>query len=72
MTCCIGGNEAAEQTKELTMEKSSKTNYWAVLQGRDVLFSGSFNDCWKHLTDCYAAETVASLTERGIRIGRVN
>ena len=54
------------------MEKSSKTNYWAVLQGREVLFSGSFNDCWTHLTERFSAETVASLTEQGIRIGRVN
>lgn len=53
------------------MEKSKKY-YWAVFQGRDVLFEGSFNDCWKHLTEQYSNETVANLVKSGIRISRSN
>ena len=53
------------------MEKSKKY-YWAVFQGRDVLFEGSFNDCWQHLVSSYCNQTVRSLVERGIRISRSN
>lgn len=53
------------------MEKSKKY-YWALFHGEDVIFEGSFNDCWKHLTEQYADETVANLVKQHIRISRSN
>ncbi len=53
------------------MEKSPK-HYWAVYEGENVLFSGSFNDCWKHFVTSLGSHTVSALAERGVRIGRHN
>ena len=53
------------------MDKSGK-HYWAVLQGRDILFQGSHSDCWAHLVEQYGKFTVADLVKKGIRIGRCN
>ncbi|WP_020474489.1 hypothetical protein [Zavarzinella formosa] len=53
------------------MEKS-KRYYWAVFEGRQPIFEGSFNDCWKHLVATFGHETVAHLTANGIRISRSN
>ena len=59
----------SDKTKEKTMEKSRKY-FWAVFQGRDVLFEGSFKECWQHLVDNYCNSTVRTLVEQGIRVGR--
>jgi hypothetical protein len=67
----IGGNEASGKTKEKTVDKSKKY-YWAVFQGRDPIFEGSFNDCWHHLMGNFCNETVKTLVKRGIRIGRLS
>lgn len=53
------------------MEKS-KRYYWAVFEGREPIFEGSFKDCWQHLMGSYANVTVRTLVERGIRIARSN
>ena len=53
------------------MEKSPK-HYWAVYEGKEVVFSGSFNECWEHLGERYADEKVSALFEDGIRIARSN
>ena len=53
------------------MDKSKK-HYWAVFQGRDAIFEGSFNDCWHHLMGAFCDETVKTLVKRGIRIGRLS
>ncbi|OWK39512.1 hypothetical protein [Fimbriiglobus ruber] len=52
------------------MQKSR--NYWAVFQGREVLFEGSFSDCWTQLTEQFGKQTVSSLVKNGIRIGRLS
>lgn len=52
------------------MDKSRK-HYWAVFQGRQVLFEGSFTDCWQHLTERFADRAVSWLSDKGVRIGRL-
>lgn len=51
------------------MEKSKPT-YWAVFQGKDVLFSGSFKECWNDLMIRYAHLKVGQLAKHDIRIAR--
>ena len=54
------------------MEKQSETksSYWAIFQGKEILFEGSFTECWKELVKRFASRTVASLVSGDIRIAR--
>lgn len=51
------------------MEKST-TKYWAIFQGKDILFEGTFQQCWNDLMVRYANITLYQLQTKGIRIAR--
>lgn len=54
------------------MEKSPKT-YWAVYGGfnkTDIIFDGSFSQCWEWFTKKYKGKTLGELTAAGFRIAR--
>ena len=53
------------------MEKSPK-HYWAICEGKNVLFAGSFNECWRSFVVTFGSYAVAELDTRGIRIARSN
>jgi hypothetical protein len=58
------------------MEKSTvtatpKKNYWAVSKGKKILHEGTFNTCWKYLTEKHTKKTIRELVEQDIRIGRI-
>ncbi len=49
------------------MEKST---YWAIFQLKEIIFEGTYSECWKELVSRYGDQKVQSLVERGIRISR--
>jgi len=51
------------------MEKS-KTTYWAVYQQKDILFSGTFTQCWNYLTMEFGHMTMAEVVMVGVKIAR--
>lgn len=56
------------------MEKSlpPKRHYWAIVQGKRVLFEGSFKQCWTKLMVKFAKNTLEYLELNDIRIMRNN
>lgn len=59
------------------MEKSkTKKHFWGITHtgnaAKEILFSGSFKDCWKQLIMDYGDMTLNKLTILGIKIERIN
>lgn len=51
------------------MEKS-KSNYWAVFHQKEILFSGTFTECWNHLVEMSGDQKVSEVVATGYRVAR--
>jgi hypothetical protein len=51
------------------MEKS-KTHYWAVFHKKEILFSGTFTQCWNHFVKMAGDEKVSKVIAGGYHIAR--
>lgn len=54
------------------MDKSKrKIFYWGVTRNKQILFEGSFSECWKFMVDEFGSFTVGDLSKVGIKIERI-
>lgn len=51
------------------MEKS-KPAYWAIFNGKEIVFEGSFSACWQAFIRMYSHRTLREIAHENIRIGR--
>lgn len=51
------------------MEKSSN-HYWAIFEKKEVVFSGTFSQCWDELINRFYNLTVGQLELAGVKIAR--
>lgn len=53
-----------------TQNTSPKKFYWAVYDGKTVVYEGSFTQCWEYFTDTFANSTLKQLAADKIRVAR--
>lgn len=63
-------NTNNEQTKRGVLKLPLA--YWAIYEGKEVMYQGTHTDCWTKLLAMYSQHTVAQLAELDVRIARVN
>lgn len=52
--------------------QKSKTHYWAIFQDREVIFEGTFTECWYKLISTFGNVKLATLQNEGVKIARNN
>lgn len=57
------------------MEKSQQPktrakNYWSVFHKKEVLFSGTYTECWKFFVESEGNYKLKDLVEDGYRVAR--
>lgn len=52
------------------MTDKNKRHYWAVRNRDEILFTGTFNECWEELIKRFYNLTVGQLELAGVRISR--
>lgn len=45
--------------------------YWGIKHGKNIIFRGTFQECWEDFTKHYADMRVADLVSQNVRITRV-
>lgn len=50
---------------------SKKKHYWGITREKEVIFSGSFKDCWEQLCKKFTDYPVRYLMENNIKIERI-
>jgi hypothetical protein len=50
--------------------ENSKKYYWGIFEGQELLFEGSFSQCWIEFLARFPTMTVKLIGEKNIRIAR--
>lgn len=55
------------------MTNKQKSKYWGVIWTfqNDILFQGTFNECWEYVMKNWSDVTLKQLQIRGIKISRI-
>lgn len=51
-------------------DNENKRHYWAVKRHHEILFTGTFTECWEHFVETMGEETLTALDAAGYRVAR--
>ena len=53
------------------MTKNKPNTYWGIKINEEVLFRGTYSECWDRLCESFHDQTLAELKKSNVRIARV-